>query len=61
MEIILLINLTRLSSIQYWSLLSVLSTIYINPVFTVYLINVSLGGLGKDALALIKCCLVAKS
>ncbi len=29
--------------------------------FTVYLISVGLGGLGEDALALIKCCWVAKS
>ena len=37
-----------------------LSTIYINPMFTVYLISVGLGGLGEDALALIKFCSVAK-
>ncbi len=37
-----------------------LFTIYNNPMFTVYLISVSLGGLGEDALALIKCCWVAK-
>jgi len=30
-----------------------LSTIYINPMFTVYLISVGLGDLGEDVLALI--------
>jgi len=43
-------NLTQLSSIQYLlKFIHHLSTIYINLVITVYLINVGLGGLGEDA------------